>query len=447
MAGTQRPSPMSQSLRRLARKAREDPRAQFTSIAHLMTEEVYYAAWRRLEKGASAGVDGVTAKAYAANLDENLRALHARVKAQRYRPQPVRRVYIPKEGGQMRPLGVPALEDKLVQGVVRLVLDPIYEQAFLPCSLGFRPGRSPHQALATLQQAITRQKVSHVLDIDIKGFFDNMDHGHLLRFVQHRVKDRSILRLLRLWLRAGVLEAGAIHRSPTGTPQGGAISPLLANIYLHYVLDLWAERRLRKSLRGEMVLVRYADDAIVGFQHADDAETFRRALAGRLAQFGLELNAAKTRLLEFGRFAAERAARRGKKPETFDFLGFTHICGRTRRGWFQVRRKTSKKRLRRFVTATGKWCKANRHVPLPDQWRILCGKLRGHYQYYGVAGNRNCLQVVYERVVRGWRQWLNRRSQRARMPWLRFTALLRRYPLPRPVLRLMSPVAVQGVLF
>lgn len=201
-------------------------------------------------------MDGVTAKASAANLDENLRALHARVMAQHYHPQPVRRVYFPKEDGKQRPLGVPALEDKLVQGAVRLVLDPIYEQAFLPCSLGFRPGRGPHQALATLQQAITRQKVNHVLDIDIKGFFDNMDHGHLLRVVQHRVKDRSILRLLRLWLRAGVLEAGVIHRSPTGTPQGGAISPLLANIYLHYVLDLWAERRMRKLLRGEMVLVR-----------------------------------------------------------------------------------------------------------------------------------------------------------------------------------------------
>jgi hypothetical protein len=238
-----------------------------------------------------------------------------------------------------------------------------------------------------------------------------------------------------------------IHRSPTGTPQGGAISPRLANSSLHSGLALWAERRLRQLLRGEMVLVRYADDAIVGFQYADAAEMCRRALAGRLAQFGLELNAVKTRLLEFGRFAAERAARRGTKPETFDFLRFTHICGRTRRGWFQVRRKTSKKRLRRFVTAPVGWCKAHRHVPLPDQWRILCGKLRGHSQYSGVAGNRNGLQGVYERVVRGWRQWLNRRSQRARMPWLRFTALLRRYPLLRPVLRPRSPVVVQDVLF
>ena len=446
MAGTQRPSPMSQSLRRLARKAKEEPRTQFTAIAHLLTEEVYWAAWRRLKKGASTGVDGVTARAYVAELGANLRALQARVKAKQYRPQPVRRVTIPKEGGQTRPIGIPTLEDKLVQGAVRLLLEAIYEQDFLPCSHGFRPQRSPHQALAALEQALLRQKVSYVLDIDIRRFFDTMDHGHLLRFVQHRVKDRSILRLLRCWLRAGVLEAGRVAPSETGTPQGGVISPLLANIYLHYVLDLWAERRMRKVLRGELVLVRYADDVVVGFQYRDDAETFQRALADRLAQFGLALNAAKTRLLEFGRFAAERAARRGRKPETFDCLGFTHICGRTRRGAFQVRRKTSRKRLRRFLTATGRWCKVNRHVPVRDQWAILCGKLRGHYQYYGVAGNRNALQVVYERVVRAWRQWLNRRSQRARMNWRKFTALLRRYPLPRPVLYAIPSPVVQGVL-
>jgi group II intron reverse transcriptase/maturase len=326
------------------------------------------------------------------------------------------------------------------------VLEAIYEQDFLPGSYGFRPQRSPHQALAALEQALVRQKVSYVLDIDIRRCFDTMDHEHLLRFVQHRVKDRSILRLLRYWLRAGVWEAGGIAPSETGTPQGGVISPLLANIYLHYVLDLWAERRMRKALRGDLVLVRYADDAVVGFQYRDDAETFQRALAARLAQFGLALNAAKTRLLEFGRFAAERAARRGRKPETFDFLGFTHICGRTRRGAFQVRRKTSRKRLRRFLTATGRWCKVHRHVPVRDQWAILCGKLRGHYQYYGVAGNRNALQVVYERVVRAWRQWLNRRSQRARMHWRKFTALLRRYPLPRPALLPVPSGVVQGVL-
>ena len=253
---------------------------------------MYWAAWHRLKKSAGAGVDGVTAAAYAADLGANLRALHARVKANQYRPQPVRRVHIPKEGGQTRPLGVPALEDKLVQGAVRLVLEAIYEQDFLPCSYGFRPGRSPHQALTAWEQALCRQKVNYVLDVDIERFFDSMDHTWLVRFVQHRVKDGSILRLLRRWLRAGVLEAGALRLAETGTPQGGVISPLLANVYLHYVLDLWAERRMRKLLRGEMVLARYADDILVGFQYRDDAVRFQQALAERLAQFGLTLNAA-----------------------------------------------------------------------------------------------------------------------------------------------------------
>jgi group II intron reverse transcriptase/maturase len=437
---------MTQSLHRLARKAKEDPRTPCTALAHLLTEEVYWAAWRRLYKGASTGPDGVTATAYAAHLGANLQALHARVKAKQYRPQPVRRVHIPKEGGTSRPLGIPALEDKLVQGAVRLVLEAIYEQAFLPCSYGFRPGRSPHQALAAWDQALHRQKVNYVLDVDIAHFFDAMDHAHLLRFVQHRVKDGSILRLLRGWLRAGVLEAGTLTRSETGTPQGGVISPLLANGSRHDVLVLWAERRVRRTLRGEMVLVRYADDVVVGFQYRDDAEAFQRALAVRLAQFGLTLNPAKTRLLEFGRFAADRAARRARKPETFDFLGLTHICGRSPRGAFQVRRKTSGKRLRRFVTATVRWCKAARHIPVRDQWAILRSKLQGHYHYYGVAGNRNSLQAVYERVTRGWRQWLNRRSQQARMNWRTFTALLRRYPLPRPVLVPVPSRVVQGVL-
>jgi len=438
---------MSQSLRRLARKAQEEPQGQVTAIAHLRTEEGYWAAWRRLKKGASTGVAGVTATAYGADLAGNLRDLQARVKAKQYRPHPVRRVTLPKEGGGTRPIGIPALEDKLVQGAVRLVLEAIYEQDFLPGSYGFRPHRSPHQALAALEQALVRRKVSYVLDIDIRRCFDSLDRAHLMRFVQHRVKDRSVLRLLRQWLRAGVLDAGQVLPAETGTPQGGVISPLLANIYLHYALDLWAERRMRKALRGEVVLVRYADDVVVGFQYRDDAETFQRALAARLAQFGLELNAAKTRLLEFGRFAQERAARRGRKPETFDCLGFTHICGRTRRGAFQVRRTTRRKRLRRFLTATGQWCKVNRHVPVRAQWAILGAKLRGHYQYYGVAGNRNALQVVYERVVRAWRQWLTRRSQRARMHWRKFTALLRRYPLPRPVLLPVPSRVVHGVLF
>jgi group II intron reverse transcriptase/maturase len=438
---------MAQSLRRLARKAQEEPRTQVTALAHLLTEEGSWAAWPRVNKGASAGVDGVTAAADAADLGANLRALHARVQATQDRPQPVRRVHIPKEGGQTRPLGVPALEDKLVQGAVRLVLEASSEQDFLPCPYGFRTRRSPHQALSAGEQALSRQKVHDVLDVDIERCLDSMDRPWVLRFVQHRVKDGSMLRLLRGWVRAGVLEAGVLRLPEAGTPQGGGISPLLANLSLHYVLDLWAERRMRQTLRGEMVLARYADDIVVGFQYRGDAEAFQRALAARLAQVGLRLNAAKTRLLEFGRFAAERAARRGPKPETFDCLGFTPICGRSPRGAFQVRRQTSRKRLRRFVTAQGRWCKGNRHVPVLDQWATLCGKLQGHSQYDGVVGNRNALHAVSERVVRAWRQWLNRRTQRARMNWQKFTALLRRYPLPRPVIVHVPSRVAQGGLF
>jgi RNA-directed DNA polymerase len=275
---------------------------------------------------------------------------------------------------------VPTLEDQRVQGAVRLVLEAIYEQDFLPCSHGFRPQRSPQQALAARAQARVRQKVSYGLDIDIKRCFASVDRAHRMRFVQHRVKDRSILRLLRGWLQAGVLEGDERVPAETGTPQGGVISPLLANSYLHYVRDRWAERRMRKARRGEMGVVRDADDVVVGFQDRDEAEACQRALGARLAQFGLERNTTKTRLLEFGRVARERAARHGGKPETVDVLGFTHSCVRTRWGTVQVRRKTSRTRLRRFLTATGQRCKVNRHVPVRAQRAILGAKLRGHYQ-------------------------------------------------------------------
>ena len=438
---------MSQSLRRLARKAQEEPRTRFTARAHLLTEAVDWAAWRHLRKSASAGVDGVTAAAYAADLGANRRALQARVTAKQYRPQPVRRVHLPQEGGQTRPRGVPALEEKRVRGAARRVRAAIDAQDCLPCSYGVRPGRSPQQALTAWDQALDRQQVNDGLDVDRERFLDSMDHADPLRCVQHRVKEGSLLRLLRRWVRAGVREAGARRLAETGTPPGGGISPLRANVYLPYVRDLGAERRRRQTRRGARVLARDADDSVVGFQYRDDAEAFQRALAARRAQFGLTLSAAKTRRRECGRFAAERAARRGRTPETFDFLGFPPICGRSPRGVFQVRRKTSRKRLRRCVTATGQWCKTNGHGPVRDQWAILRGKLRGHSQYDGVVGNRHSLHAVYERVVRAWRQWLNRRSQRARMPWRTFTALLRRYPLPRPVIVHVPSRVVQGVLF
>ena len=430
MGGAQKPMAMSPELRRLAEKARTDRKLQFTSLAHLLTVERLEAAWKALKKRSSAGIDGVTATEYEQDLRGNLERLHARLRAGQYVAPPVRRSYVPKEGAGLRPIGVPTIEDKIVQAAVARILSAIYEQDFLPCSYGFRPGRSAHDALAALDQAIFRGRVNWVFDADISAFFDEMDKGVLRRFLEHRVKDRSLLRLIAKWLHAGVLEDGVVYHPETGTPQGGVISPILANVYLHYALDLWAEKVMRRQLRGEFYMARYADDVVFAFQHQDDATRFAEALRERLGKFGLRLNEAKTRLLEFGRFAAASAARRTQKPETFDFLGLTHICGTSRTGRFMVLRRTASKRLRRAISRVAAWCRVYRHLAVPVQWRYLCSVLRGHYQYYGVTGNLGSLRRFRLQLARAWRKWLNRRSQRGHMPWERFEAVLRQYPLP-----------------
>ena len=430
MSGAQKPRTMSPELRRIAEKAREDHRRQFTSLAHLLTVEALEAAWKALKKRRSAGVDGVTAAEYERDLRRNLERLHERLRAGQYVAPPVRRSYVPKEGGALRPIGVPTIEDKIVQAAVARILSAIYEQDFLPCSYGFRPGRSTHDALDALELATFRGKVNWVFDADISAFFDSLDKGVLRRFLEHRVKDRSVLRLIAKWLHAGVLEDGVIYHPETGTPQGGVISPILANVYLHYALDLWAAKVMRRQLRGEFYMVRYADDVVFAFQYQDDATRFADALRERLGKFGLRLNEAKSRLLEFGRFAEERAARRNQKPETFDFLGLTYICGRSRTGRFMVRRRTASGRLRRAISRVAEWCREHRHLPVGVQWRYLCSLLRGHFQYYGVTGNFRSLEGFRQQLTRAWRKWLNRRSQRGRMSWERFAAVLLRYPLP-----------------
>jgi RNA-directed DNA polymerase len=430
MGGAQKPSTMSPELRRIAEKASEDHRMQFTSLAHLLTVEALEAAWKALKKRSSAGIDGVTAAEYERDLRGNLGRLHERLRAGQYVAPPVRRSYVPKEGDALRPIGIPTIEDKIVQAAVARILSAIYEQDFLPCSYGFRPGRSAHDALAALDEAIFRGRVSYVLDADISAFFDSMDKGVLRRFLEHRVKDRSLLRLIAKWLHAGVLEDGVVYHPETGTPQGGVISPILANVYLHYALDLWAEKVLRRQLRGEFYMVRYADDVVFAFQYQDDATRFAEALRERLGKFGLRLNEAKTRLIEFGRFAAVSATRRNQKPETFDFLGLTHICGTSRTGRFMVLRRTASKRLRRAISRVAAWCRVYRHLAVPVQWRYLCSVLRGHYQYYGVTGNVRSLKRFRLHLARAWRKWLNRRSQRGRMSWERFVAVLRQHPLP-----------------
>jgi group II intron reverse transcriptase/maturase len=416
-------------LDRVARLAKERPRMRFTSLAHLMDEKFLKGAWQRVRKDGAVGVDQQSAKEYAVNLDANLRGLCERLRSGRYKAPPVRRVWIPKDGGKQRPLGIPTIEDKLVQRAVAMILEAVHEQDFLDCSHGFRPKRSAHGALQQLQDVIVMRRVGWVLDADIEDFFGTLDHQWLRKMVRHRVNDGSIDRLIGKWLHAGVLEEGAISHPSSGTPQGGVISPVLANIYLHYVLDLWFEKKIKRSLRGEAHLFRYADDVVLCFEHEEDAREVATLLRERLLRFGLRLNETKTKLIRFGRRAKGPD---GGKPESFNFLGFTHVCGKTRKGKFTVKRRTMKSRLHRAMRRVTEWCRTNRHLPVAEQQARLNRGLRGHYNYYGITGNSHGLQQFYDHVVSTWRKWLDRRGRRGSMPWYRLYDLLERLPLRRP---------------
>jgi RNA-directed DNA polymerase len=416
-------------LDRVAKLAAEQPRARFTSLAHLMDEEFLGAAWRRIRKDGAVGVDGQTARQYEENLVTNVRDLHERLRSGRYKAPPARRVYIPKDGGKQRPIGIPTVEDKIVQRAVATILEAVYEQDFLPCSYGFRPGRGAHEALQRLQDIIVRRPIGWILDADIEDFFGTLDHQWLRKMVRHRVNDGALDRLIGKWLHAGIFEEGAISHPSSGTPQGGVISPILANIYLHYVLDLWFEKRVKRTLLGEAYLFRYADDVVLCFERREDAHRVTELLRERLSQFGLKLNAQKTRLIRFGRGADGPD---DGKSETFNFLGFTHCCGETRNGQFTVKRRTMGTRLDRAKRRMTVWCRDNRHLPIAEQRTRLNAKLRGHYGYYGITGNSHRLQQFYDHVIRTWRNWLDRRGRRGSMPWYRFRALLRRLPLDRP---------------
>lgn len=444
MEGTQSLKEVFTKLHRITEKAKQEPELQFTSLAHLLTVEMLGEGYRRLRKDASPGVDGVTAQEYELALEGNLKDLHGRLREGQYRAQPVRRVYIEKENGKLRPLGVPALEDKVVQKAALLVLEAIYEQDFLPCSYGFRPGRSQHQALDALGRAIVRGKVSYVLDADIKGYFDNLVRTHLMDFIQRRVKDASLLRLISKWLHVGVIEEGRLLPTTKGTPQGAVISPWMANVYLHYVLDRWVEDEVKPRMRGEVHLVRYADDFVVCFEHRDDAGRFSEVLRKRFERYGLELAEDKTRLIAFGRFAERDSEKRGlDKPATFDFLGFTHVCARTRQGKFTVHVRTARKRKKGTMKRIAEWCSRNRHLPAREQQEALNRKLEGHYNYYGRRTNSASLRQVYRSTIRTWRKWLGKRSQRrrgARLTWERFNDFLKRHPLLAPHVRRQRPV-------
>jgi len=428
MPGTPSPDSISTKLERIATLARHRPALVLTSLAHHIDVALLYDAYRRTRKDGAVGVDGQTAGAYAANLDANLQGLHARLKAGTYYAPPVRRVHIAKaEAGKTRPIGIPTFEDKILQRAVAMILEAIYEQDFLPCSYGFRPGRSAHEALQDLWDALTAMHGGWVVEADIQGFFDAMDHGHLRTMLNQRVRDGVLRRMIDKWLKAGVLEEGRLHHPETGTPQGGVISPLLANIYLHEVLDQWFETEVKPRLRGRAQLIRYADDFVILCSLEVDARRVHAVLPKRFAKYGLQLHPEKTRLIEFRgpRGPVERRTR----PGTFDLLGFTHYWGRSRRGHWVVKRQTARSRFRRAVKTAARWCRQHRHWPLADQQRRLNAMLRGHYGYYGITGNARRLAAYRYEVVHVWRKWLHRRNQRARLTWERFFHILERYPL------------------
>jgi RNA-directed DNA polymerase len=421
-------------LERVRQVARRDKDARFTALLHHVSLDRLRAAYRALSPKAAPGVDGVTWEAYGRDLEANLRDLHARLHRGAYRAKPSRRSHISKADGRQRPLGIAALEDKIVQRAVVWVLSAIYEEDFLGFSYGFRPGRSPHHALDALAVGITRRSVNWVLDADFREAFTSLDHRWLVSFLEHRIADKRILRLIQKWLSAGVIEDGS-WTPEEGVPQGASVSPLLANVYLHYVLDLWVQQWRRRHAHGEVIVVRFADDLVLGFEHRDDAESFWADLRERLARFGLELHPDKTRLIEFGRFAAERRAAAGqRRPETFDFLGFTHYCGRTRSGRFVVKRKTQAKRMVRKLKAVRQDLLHRMHAPVREQHRWLGQVLRGHYRYYGVIFNYRALRVFKDCVVRLWRKVLGKRSQKGRVSWASYKSILTAFPLPEPVL-------------
>ena len=425
---------METELTRIAELARRRPRIKLQTLANLINEKTLTMSHQEMPNKKSAGVDAVTKEGYGDNLEVNVKNLVERMKRQAYKPQPVKRVYIPKDGTtKKRPLGLPAYEDKLVQWVLNKILNAIYEQEFLECSYGFRPGKSCHDALVALESTIKNKKVSYIVDADIRGFFDNVDHQWMMKFLGERIEDPNILRLVSRFLKAGIMEKGEIFGTDLGTPQGGVISPTLGNVYLHYVLDLWFEKKIKKESGGEAYLIRYCDDFICCFQYKEDAENFYKKLEKRLKEFGLETAEDKTKIIEFGRFAEDNRAKRGEcKPETFDFLGFTHYCSKSKEGYFSVKRKTSKKKFKAKLKKSKEWLKKNMHEPIGNLIKRLNTKLVGHYRYYGITGNYSMINSFKFRVTKQLFWVLNRRSQKRSYNWDKFKRMMKIYPIAKP---------------
>ena len=430
MGDTQGSPTVSTKLQRIAKQAEDCPDLVFNNLYHLLDYDFLMEAYRRTRKGSAPGVDKVTAQMYAENLAGNLRDLHDRLCNHRYKAPPVERVWIDKEGGKKRPIGKPAFEDKVVQRACVMLLSPIYDHDFYDFSHGFRAGHSQHQALEELSRKCWELNVNWIVDADVSGFFDNLDHSILREFIQKRLNDGGLKRLIGKWLNAGVVDKGMWTRSEQGTPQGGVISPLLANIFLHYVLDEWFVKDVQSRMQGRCFLIRYADDFVIGFEKEQDAHRVMEVLPKRFNRFSLSVHPEKTKLVRFGRPSGDDKA---KCNGTFDFLGFTHFWSKSRRGNWVIKKKTMGKRVSRFVKAVWQWCRHNRHEPLKEQHKALCVKLRGHYQYYGVRHNSRALNDVLYHVKRAWQYWLSKRGHRGIVIWDYFDSFIsKKYPLPWP---------------
>jgi RNA-directed DNA polymerase len=421
---------ISTKLQQLAEQAHQYPAMAFTTLAHLIDVDLLREAYRRTRKDGAPGIDGVTAQEYAEHLDANLANLHERLRSGRYRAPPVRRTYLDKEDGSQRPIGIPAFEDKLVQRAVVMLLGAIYEQDFCDCSHGFREGHSPHQALHELREQCMDLDIGWIVDADVSAFFDSLDHDLLRKRLQQRIADGRIIGLIGKWLKAGVVAGDTLSYPERGSPQGGVVSPMLANIFLHEVLEAWVEREVKPRMKGRCFLIRFADDFVIGCEREEDARRIMAVLPKRFTRFGLTIHPQKTRLVDF-----RKPARRGEAGignGTLEFLGFTHDWTKSRRGYWVIKRVTAKKRLRRAMKAVWQWCRNHRHDPLREQHRKLSRRLRGHYQSYGIRGNYGQLEVLYEWADKAWRYWLSRRSQQSAIPWEKFYRLRTVYPLPQP---------------
>jgi len=420
---------METKLARIAEVASAKPEEKFTALAHLINAEMIKACHKQMDKKKAVGIDEVTKEEYEDNLDNNVKDLIARMKRQAYKPQSVKRVYIPKPGtDKKRPLGIPAYEDKMVQVALAKILNAIYEQDFLECSFGFRPQRSCHDALKVLNVIVNKPAINYVVDADIKGFFDHVDHEWMMKFIKHRIADPNIQRLISRFMKAGVIEAGICKETPEGVPQGGPISPILANIYLHYVMDLWFEKRIRRQCKGSSYMVRYADDAVFCFQYENEAKEFYQQLIARLKEFNLEIATEKTKIINLGK---RKNGDNDDVPGNFDFLGFTHYPTKNNNGQTVVRRKTSKKKYKASLLRVKDWIKVNRCTPIREFMQKLKLKLQGYCRYYGVTGNRYALSDFIDETKRLLYKWLNRRSQKKSFDWSKFNLFMKKYPLPR----------------